>query len=59
MTVVNIRASVYDGPRAEDSVEPTDSSDSISDSDSRPTQQPSSLLSPAHQPGRFSKVSTG
>ena len=38
-TVVNIRVSVYNGPHAEkDSTEPINSSDTISDSESRPTQ---------------------
>ena len=36
---MNIHASVYSGPCAEkDSTEPIDSSDSVSDSESRPTQ---------------------
>ena len=45
------------GQKEKDSIEPTDSSDFISDSESHPTQQPSSLLSPSHQPRRFLKVS--
>ena len=43
----------------EDSIEPIDGTDSVSDSESGPTQHTSSLLSPSHQPGRFSKVGAG
>ena len=45
--------------KEKDAIEPLDSSDSVSDSESRPTQYPFSLLSLSHQPQRFSKVIAG